>query len=482
MNDHISKLANKLASIPLEAKASIVFMLASICSQGANFITMPIFTRIMTPAQMGNITTYTTWYGLLGSVISLGLTSGSFNVAMMKYKEERDKYQSSVLGLSLLPSILFFVVCLLFREPLSVLLGISPMLVELLGAMLVLNPGLSFWLMRQRYELKYRSVFWVTVANTGGGTILSALSVWFFSLSGVTELPEVRLLTTGLVTLLVTVPILAEMVRRGGTLHDARMWTYSLKTSLPLMVHGLAKYVLDASNRIMIGLLVGQAAVGIYGVLSSVSSISLLVWNAINATLIPFMFNALGNGRGADVRDVIRKMLAIYAAACVFLMLIAPEIVSVLATEEYREAVFLMPPISAGIFFTSLYNVYSNLVLYKERTSLIMSATIVAAASNIALNAVFLPIYGYMASAYATLACNALLALGQFAASRALGMSGAVDNRFSLLLSLGMFAAVGGVNLLYRSDPIRYAVAALIFVLLLANRKRIVGLVGRIKR
>ena len=101
-----AKLQKALAS--KEFKASIVFVFASVCSQGMALISLPAFTRMLTTDQMGVVTTYNTWLNLIGMVTTLGLTSGSFNIAMMRFEDARAQYTSSALALSLIRRPRFF--------------------------------------------------------------------------------------------------------------------------------------------------------------------------------------------------------------------------------------------------------------------------------------------------------------------------------------------------------------------------------------
>ena len=255
--------------------------------------------------------------------------------------------------------------------------------------MLMLNPAINLWLMKQRYEYRYASVFLVTVLNSVLGTLAAVFAVIAASSANIAELPEVRIISSSAVSALVSVAIGASIFAAGRTLCNARYWGFAIKTGLPLVVHSVAKYVLDASDRVLIGIFIGASAVGIYGVLYTLSSVSLVFWSAINAALIPYMFDSLKAGKVEQVRSVASPLLVAYAVLCLLLMLLAPEIIALLAGEAYEEAVYLVPPIASGIFFTSLYNLYSNLLLYKERTSLVMCATVCAAVLNVALNIAF---------------------------------------------------------------------------------------------
>lgn len=50
------------------------------------------------------------------------------------------------------------------------------------------------------------------------------------------------------------------------------------------------------------------------------------------------------------------------------------------------------------------YSLYVNIEHYYKKTPYITVNTIIAAASNIVLNFIFIPRYGYIAAAYTTLA------------------------------------------------------------------------------
>lgn len=57
-----------------------------------------------------------------------------------------------------------------------------------------------------------------------------------------------------------------------------------------------------------------------------------------------------------------------YAIVAALLTFFAPEIVRTLATEEYYEAIYIMPPIAGGVFLTCVSNMYSNIMIYYKKT------------------------------------------------------------------------------------------------------------------
>ena len=98
-------------------KASVVYIIVSLINKGIGIITVPIFTRLLTVEEMGTVTTWISWMTMLLPITSLSLASGSMYIAMNEYKgNERQKYQSSVLSLATISSVLCLIVYLIFSD------------------------------------------------------------------------------------------------------------------------------------------------------------------------------------------------------------------------------------------------------------------------------------------------------------------------------------------------------------------------------
>ena len=91
-------------------KSAVAYTFASLFSKGLAFVTVPIFTRIMSTSEMGTVNLYNSWQSILTVVATLSLTYGGYMVALKEYEHERDRYESSVLTLTTFTSIVFFAV------------------------------------------------------------------------------------------------------------------------------------------------------------------------------------------------------------------------------------------------------------------------------------------------------------------------------------------------------------------------------------
>ncbi|MCR5368472.1 oligosaccharide flippase family protein [Eubacterium sp.] len=462
-------------------KASVIYTISSLINKGINFITIPIFTRIMTTEQIGIVNTYSSWHSIFSVIACLSLTAGSFSVAMHQYKESRSEYQSSVLGLTIVSSAVLTIIYVLFFNQINKLLGLPWQLNVLMVAGFFLQPATDFWMARQRFEYKYKICALVSSVTAIVSSIFAVLTVLYLNKNGLTNLAIGRLYATYVVNYLVAIVIFVSVFKEGKVFYDKEYWKFGITLSLPLIIHTLSKQILDVSDRIMIQKMIGYSAVGIYGTLYSISSLSLIVWNSINMSLVPFTFSNLEEGSEGEkkLNSVAIPVVLIFGVAAILFAFLSPEIVKIIATDEYYEAVYMVPPVAAGIYFTALYNLMGNVLLYHKKTKYIMYATIIAAAVNVGLNYIFIQIYGYMAAAYTTLFSNIVLAVSQYLMAKKVHGNIPYNSKYLFIISLSVTLIVLSCNILYAYSLIRYLTIGIILITVFILREKIINLLRR---
>jgi O-antigen/teichoic acid export membrane protein len=159
-------------------------------------------------------------------------------------------------------------------------------------------------------------------------------------------------------------------------------------------------------------------------------------------------------------------------------MLLAPECVALLATGDYAEALWCIPPIATGVVFTFLYSLFVNVEIYYGKAGYVATASVLSAVSNIVLNVVAIPVFGYIASAYVTAVCYigtaALHYLFMKKTLKSKGVSVRIyDVRFMCFIGVltCLFAAISLV--LYTLGPVRYAFVVALLVCIYARRNRL---------
>lgn len=475
----LDKIKLKIKKIPIEVKSATVYTFSTLFSRGLAIITVPVFTRLMTTSQIGIVNLYNSWYSMISAIATLSLTSGGYVVALREYESNRDGYQSSVLSLTSLISLLLVGVYLVNPSLWSKLLGLPSGLIILMLIGFLFAPARDFWLARQRYEYKYKLSGFVMMGSALIASLLSILTV--IKLSAVDEnlVAEGRLYSNYLIIYGVSAVIWFCTMLKGKTFFNKEYWKLSLSLSLPLVGYSVASQILTVSDRMMISQMVGNSAVGIYSTLYTVSSLSLLVWQAVHSSFVPYIFRNIENGVDG-IKRVSSQLMTFYAAVAVLMTFLAPEIVRILATEEYYEAIYIMPPIAAGVFFTSFANLYSDIAVYYKKTKYVMYPAIIAAVSNLILNYIFIKIYGYMAAAYTTLFSYILFALFQGVWAKKIckeyGIeSGTIYNdRYMIALAvITTLISLSGI-LFYGNTILRYGVVILLAVVCAVIGKKVI--------
>ncbi|WP_204567812.1 lipopolysaccharide biosynthesis protein [Collinsella tanakaei] len=452
-----------------EAKSAVAFTFASVFSRGLAVVSMPIFTRIMSTAEIGVVSLYNSWFSMISVVATLALSSGGYSLAMKEFADERDKYESSVLSLTSLMALLLAGIYFAAPDFWSSFTGLPPHLMGLMLVGFLVSPAWDFWTLRQRYEYKYRLASLLTVIEAVAATALSVAVVLKLGSMGSDSIAEGRLFGNySVVYGFCTVAWLVTMAR-GRTFFDARYWRYSLSLSLPLIGYSIASQVLGVSDRVLIANMVGQSEAGIYGTLYSASTISTFVWTAINSSFIPYLYQHIEEEGHQGIRRTSLQLLMGFGAVSVVISWLGPEIIRVLATEEYMIALDIMPPIAAGVFLTSVSNMYSNVLVYHHRTKYIMFSAVAAAVVNIVLNLTLIPVFGYKVAAWVTLVGYVALVLPQYLwAQRAAAEEGrktpVYNNRLIFVVSLVVICLIMLGLVFYQLATIRYLACALLVI------------------
>ena len=225
-------LKEKYNKIPIPAKASIWFVVCSILQKGISLITIPIFTRIMTTEQYGQYSTFISWYSIIIIFTSLNLYYGVYNNAMIKYKDHRDEYTSSMQGLTMLLTIIVYIVYLLFHRNINEFIDMTTLLVSLMFLKLLVAPSMEFWLVRNRFEYKYKMVVIITLAQTILGSVVGVI---FVIIS--TDKSLARIASLVLIDSFFCIVIALLQYKRGKTLYNKEYCKYAISFNLPLLPH-----------------------------------------------------------------------------------------------------------------------------------------------------------------------------------------------------------------------------------------------------
>ena len=471
----MTKLFKKFRDMPENLKATIVFAIASFATSGINYITTPIFTRLLTTAEYGIVSLYNSWFSIVQVFASVTLIfPGILNVGLYDHRDNRWKYLSSMLGIITFSSLLLSVVYFCFRNAVNELFKLPTSVMILMLLMCFIQPATTFWTFKQRYEYKYKITFIVSVGSAVLAQVFSIISVIFASKHTDMNLAYVRLWSAGAVNLSVASVLFIYICLKGKSFIDLPLWKKTFIVAIPLIPHYIGSVMLTSTDKIMISRMIGDEKTGIYSLAAILSAIGVLLWRALSVTYTPFVNAKLGERKFSEIRSAVKPLLMFVGVLCVITSLAAPEIIRILATEEYLEGVYVVPPVAAGIFIHALYDNFTAISFFHKKSMRIMIATVTAAATNIVLNYFLINSFGYIAAGYTTLASNLVLTGMHYINARQIEKEEVYDPKFSLLSVIGVTVACLLCNLVYSFFIIRYIIIVLLLAVLFVKRKLLI--------
>lgn len=475
----LNKLLKKYDSISKPTKASLWFMFASIVNKGIAFLSTPLFTRLLTQDEYGVISLYNTWLVLLTIIVTLNLATGVYNKAMIKFEDDRDGYTSSSLFLTTL-LLVFFVMIYCFNTRFwNKLFGLNTGIMLLLFAEIFSTTAWDFYLIRNRFEFRYKLIVFVTISANLLSTILSGILV--------VAIPDGRVYAriAGIVSVHLAVYsfFYFRTLKKGKVLFRWEYWKYSLAYNLPLVPHYLSQQVLNQSDRIMISAICGNAAAGIYSLAYQLAVVMQIITNAIHASFMPWCFQNIKSGNLKSIGKRAFQIELIIGVICIVFSLFAPELIWILGGDSYYNAVYIVPPVAISILFLTIYSFFANIEFYYEKTKVVMLASCIVAILNVSLNYFFIPLFGFVAAGYTTLICYIGYALIHYISMIRICKENNIENPFPggrMWIVAIIFAIISVlISCVYKSGIIRYVIAitCMVFIVLyiLKNKPSFLG-------
>ena len=471
MGGIIRKIKEK--KIPTSVKASVALFVASLVTKGLAFITTPIYTRLLPASDYGRVSIYYTWMQCFGIIAMFCLCYGVFNCGMVDYPDERDDYSFSILILSNIITVCFTGILLCLYPLIEPFVKLKTPYILLMCTTFLFQPAYSFWAARQRYELKYKHTFLASILSAVLSPTIAILCLLinkngdkFFTRIFAAEIPLLIMYIFFYIYLGVKVKFKLK----------TKYWKEVLAFNVPLIPHYLSTYLLNSSDKIMISYYISDDATAYYSVAYSIASIALIIWTAVDSSLVPYTFENLKNGNIDNINKITTPLVTIFGVGCFGVILLGPEFLALLAPDSYTEAVYAIPSVVGATFFQAQYLLYSNIIYYFKKSKYVLLGSITSVVINIILNILFIPMFGYLAAGYTTLIGFACQALIDYFGMKKVCDKNIYNAKLFLLLSVMIFVISIISLFLYKYVIVKYTVLAILLILAFCMRKKIISL------
>lgn len=394
---------SKLKNVNSQAMFNI---LSTTILSGINFLTIPIFTRLLGPTDYGLYSLYNTWVLILTCIMGMETQSGGAT-ARYVFKDDYDGYISSTLFLGTISSAVFIVIGVVFRNFLAGILGFSPLIVVLLFLCAfghyVVNFSKSIYIYKKRAEINFAVSVTVAIATV-------VLSFLFIKSYKGEEVYTARAFGASVPYIIAAVILWFVLFLKKPLFYNKQYWSYCLMLGLPIVFHVLANDLLGQSNKVMLQYL-GYAGeyVGIYGFIYVFTNILKIILTALNASWTPFYYDDLNDKAFDKLKKKCNNYIELFTVLACGFILLSREVCFLFADKEYWSGIPLVPLMVIAIYFTFMYQFPVNFEFFLKKTKIVAMGTIGAAVLNIIFNFLLIPPFGMYGAAFAT--CISFLAL-----------------------------------------------------------------------
>lgn len=375
-------------------------ILSVVLLNGISIITGPLFSSLLGTSGFGILKIYNIWASVIAILFTLQ-TNGTLVNARVQYSEEQQKgYQSSVMSLSMVVFFLCSALIVVFLEPISALLKLEPLLI---GLMLLQAFGtfcVNFLNTKYIYEFKAGRNMVLSLAIT---LVTLVLSVVF-----ILQLPQQtryygRVVAISATYGLIGIPACLMILAQGRTFFRREYWKFCIALAIPAVFHNLSDLVLGQSDQVMLQHMLGESAVGQYGLAWTFGNIIFVIFGALNKTWCPFFFEEMKQGQHDAMLAKTRNFLELFTILACGFILLTPEVYHVYAQDPaFWPGTMVIPLFVASYYLNFLCTFPVNYEYYRMKTKVVAAVTIFSSLMNVAMNYFLIRAIGMPGAALAT--------------------------------------------------------------------------------
>ena len=414
----------RLNSLRQLVSQTAIYGLSSIIGRFLNYLLVPLYTYTFSATEYGVVSEFYAYAGFFAVVLVMGLETGYFRFRQ-KPEYSGDQVYSGALSFLTVANLGFVAAVYYWQQDLADGLRYPehPEYVLWFACILALDAVTALPFAQLRAEnkawrfagIKLTEIFITIALNLFFLLLCPKLPQlwpqlpidWIFDPHmGVGYIFVSNLIASGCKCLL-----LLPQFRRVPLRFDPALLGPILRYSLPMVVIGFAGMVNEMLDRAILkqllpyDLATNLKMLGIYGACYKLSILMSLFVQAFRYAGEPFFFSYAGRADAKRAYAVVMHYFVIAGMFIFLLVMLYIDLFKYFIGEEFRAGLEVVPIL---LLANLLLGIYVNLsVWYKlsDRTGLGAWVSLAGAALTIGLNICWIPVWGYVGSAWATLAC-----------------------------------------------------------------------------
>jgi O-antigen/teichoic acid export membrane protein len=393
----------------------------------------PFYTRVFERATYGVVTELYAYVVFLLVILTYGMETGYFRYA--SNSEQKDKVYTTVLGSLFTTSLLFILIVLAWSGSISSFMGYTehPEYIIFLAAIVAIDAFTTIPFARIRLRNQPVKYALIRIAEVSINIGLNLFFLRYCPRHSDSEI--VRLiyhanigvgyvfisnLIASLVKLLLLIPDLIAAFR---SRIDLRLFKVILKYSYPLLIAGLAGTVNEALDRILLKHLIPVSQhpmeqLGVYGANYKLAVLMTLFVQMFKYAAEPFFF---AKSEEKDAKKLYADVMLFFVVAGLFIFLLVNLYLNyfiLFIGSDFREGVQIVPVV---LMANLVMGIFFNLSIWYKLTNKTQYGAVLVllgALITVIVNTLFIPRYGYIASAWAHLFCYSTMVVLSYLWSR----------------------------------------------------------------
>ena len=419
-----------MAGLKSLAKDTAIYGLSSIVGRFLNYMLVPLYTAVL-PVSTGGYGVVSNVYAftaLMLVLLTFGMETGFFRFANKSGEDPMKVYANSLLSVGGV-SLIFVLLCLLFLQPISNLLdyGDHPEFIAMMAVVVALDSFQCIPFAYLRYKkrpVKFAAIKLLSIIG-GIGLNLFFLLVcpwlnvhcpatisWFYDPDYLVGYIFISNLIISVVQMFFFIPELTGFAYKLDRVLLKRMVVYSF----PVLILGLVGILNQTVDKMIYPFLFedrqeGLVQLGIYAATSKIAMVMAMFTQAFRYAYEPFVFGKDREGDNRKMYAAAMKYFLIFSLLAFLAVMFYLDLLRYLVAKGYWEglgvvAIVMLAEICKGIYFNlSFWYKLTDKTYWGAYFSVIGCVIIVV------LNILFVPVYGYLASAWASVAVYAVILL-----------------------------------------------------------------------
>jgi O-antigen/teichoic acid export membrane protein len=392
-----------------------VYGLSSILGRMLNFLLVPLYLYVFKdPSDYGVISQLYAFTAFLMVFLTFGMETSFFRFIQDKPDKQQVFRNSFLTVISL--NVLFFILVLFFNKDIADLLlfsGHSEYMI-LIAAIIAIDAVASLPLARLRAEEQAKRFAAIQFASIGVNIVLNLFFLLVLFDSKHPESGVFMILIANLISSLVKPLMLYKDFLNISFKFDWKLAFEMSKYAFPIVIAGFAFIVNETIDRVMLKQILSEqpnmtpkladAEIGIYSACYKLAMLVSILLQAYRYAAEPFFFN---QSKNQDRNRIYVKLMNYFVAImCIIFLGIALNLdifKYFITSETYRVGLPVVPILLMANVFLGIYLNQSIWYKLSDQTKFGAYIALGGAFLTILINYLFIPSYGYLASAWATL-------------------------------------------------------------------------------